>query len=154
MLEFRASIVIGSGSLSFEMIRSLVKRLPIMITPKWVSVKAQPIAIDDLIAYLIVALHLPASEKQPGSARPGRPLVASTHAQETRGRPAGRTYNRALRESEPGAQKLGNCRAKSIWCLRIRGRISYQTSTKILNLDDLSAAPSFQDTLLSVEYRS
>src|SRR5688572_32757201 len=42
VLEFRASIVIGSGSLSFEMIRSLVKRLPIMITPKWVNVPAQP----------------------------------------------------------------------------------------------------------------
>ena len=61
VLEFRASIVIGSGSLSFEMIRSLVERLPIMITPKWVSVPAQPIAIDDLIAYLKAALHLPAS---------------------------------------------------------------------------------------------
>ncbi len=61
VLEFRASIVIGSGSLSFEMIRSLVERLPIMITPKWVEVPAQPIAIDDLIAYLNAALRLPAS---------------------------------------------------------------------------------------------
>jgi uncharacterized protein YbjT (DUF2867 family) len=59
VLEFRASIVIGSGSLSFEMIRSLVKRLPVMITPKWVDVPAQPIAIDDLLAYLIAALELP-----------------------------------------------------------------------------------------------
>lgn len=61
VLEFRASIVIGSGSLSFEMIRSLVERLPIMTTPKWVSMPAQPIAIDDLIAYLMAALHLPVS---------------------------------------------------------------------------------------------
>lgn len=59
VLEFRASIVIGSGSLSFEMIRSLVERLPIMITPRWVNVTAQPIAIDDLLAYLIAALDLP-----------------------------------------------------------------------------------------------
>jgi uncharacterized protein YbjT (DUF2867 family) len=59
VLEFRASIVIGSGSLSFEMIRSLVERLPIMITPKWVSSPAQPIAIDDLLAYLTKALLLP-----------------------------------------------------------------------------------------------
>jgi uncharacterized protein YbjT (DUF2867 family) len=59
VLEFRASIVIGSGSLSFEMIRSLVERLPIMITPKWVNVTAQPIAIDDLLAYLMAALDLP-----------------------------------------------------------------------------------------------
>lgn len=61
VLEFRASIVIGSGSLSFEMIRSLVERLPIMVTPKWVSMPAQPIAIDDLLAYLIAALRLPVS---------------------------------------------------------------------------------------------
>jgi uncharacterized protein YbjT (DUF2867 family) len=61
VLEFRASIVIGSGSLSFEMIRSLVERLPIMITPRWVKVPAQPIAIDDLLAYLLAALQLPDS---------------------------------------------------------------------------------------------
>ena len=61
VIEFRASIVIGSGSLSFEMIRSLVERLPVMITPKWVNVPAQPIAIDDLLAYLIEALRLPES---------------------------------------------------------------------------------------------
>ena len=61
VLEFRASIVIGAGSLSFEMIRSLVERLPFMITPKWVQVPAQPIAIDDLLDYLIAALGLPAS---------------------------------------------------------------------------------------------
>jgi uncharacterized protein YbjT (DUF2867 family) len=62
VLEFRASIVIGSGSLSFEMIRSLVERLPIMITPKWVNVPAQPIAIDDMLEYLLEALRLPLSE--------------------------------------------------------------------------------------------
>ena len=61
VLEFRASIVIGAGSLSFEMIRSLVERLPFMITPKWVRVPAQPIAIDDLLEYLIEALTLPAA---------------------------------------------------------------------------------------------
>ena len=59
-VEFRASIVIGSGSLSFEMIRALVQRLPVMICPKWVSVKAQPIAVEDVIAYLLHVLELPA----------------------------------------------------------------------------------------------
>ncbi len=59
VIEFRASIVIGSGSLSFEMIRALVERLPIMICPRWVQVKAQPIAIEDLLAYLLAALRLP-----------------------------------------------------------------------------------------------
>ncbi len=62
VLELRASIVIGSGSLSFEMIRALVERLPIMITPKWVNVMAQPIAIDDLLEYLLAALRLPVSQ--------------------------------------------------------------------------------------------
>jgi len=61
-IEFRASIVIGSGSLSFEMIRALVQRLPVMICPRWVAVKAQPIAVEDVIAYLLQALELPVGE--------------------------------------------------------------------------------------------
>jgi len=60
VIEFRASIVIGSGSLSFEMIRALVERLPVMIAPRWVSVLAQPIAIHDLLEYLLASLDLPA----------------------------------------------------------------------------------------------
>lgn len=64
VVELRASIVIGSGSLSFELIRALVERLPIMITPRWVEVEAQPIAVDDLLAYLIAALDLPLSESR------------------------------------------------------------------------------------------
>lgn len=59
VVEFRASIVIGSGSLSFEMVRALVERLPVLICPKWVAVAAQPIGIDDLVAYLVAALDLP-----------------------------------------------------------------------------------------------
>lgn len=57
-VEFRASIIIGSGSLSFEMIRALVEKLPVMIIPRWVRTRAQPIAIEDLIAYLVAALPL------------------------------------------------------------------------------------------------
>lgn len=59
VIELRASIVIGSGSLSFEMIRALVERLPVMICPKWVRVLAQPIAIEDVLAYLQEAIELP-----------------------------------------------------------------------------------------------
>lgn len=62
VIEFRASIVIGSGSLSFEMIRALVERLPVMIAPKWVATPAQPIAIEDLLDYLAEALELPTGE--------------------------------------------------------------------------------------------
>ncbi len=65
VIEFRASIIIGSGSLSFEMIRALVERLPVMVTPRWVRVLAQPIAINDMLAYLLAALELPNT----GSAR-------------------------------------------------------------------------------------
>jgi uncharacterized protein YbjT (DUF2867 family) len=61
-LEFRASVVIGSGSLSFEMIRALVDRLPVMITPRWVRVKAQPIAVEDVIEYLVEAFDIPLDE--------------------------------------------------------------------------------------------
>jgi uncharacterized protein YbjT (DUF2867 family) len=58
-IELRASIVIGSGSASFEMIRSLVEKLPVMVTPRWVNTRTQPIAIEDVIAYLLQALTLP-----------------------------------------------------------------------------------------------
>lgn len=64
VIEFRASIVIGSGSLSFEMIRALVERLPMMIAPRWVSVPAQPIAIHDLLNYLLAALDLPVNDSR------------------------------------------------------------------------------------------
>ena len=57
--EFQASIIIGSGSLSFEMIRALVERLPVAICPKWVRVLAQPIAIEDVLNYLIESLNQP-----------------------------------------------------------------------------------------------
>lgn len=57
-IEFRASVILGSGSLSFELIQTLVQRLPIMVTPKWVSVQTQPIAISDVLEYLLAALDL------------------------------------------------------------------------------------------------
>lgn len=54
--EFRAATIIGSGSASFEMIRYLTERLPIMLTPKWVNNQIQPIGITDVLEYLIQAL--------------------------------------------------------------------------------------------------
>lgn len=62
VIEFRASIIIGSGSLSYEMIRALVERLPVMTTPRWVSIKAQPIAINDVLEYLIHAIEIKDTE--------------------------------------------------------------------------------------------
>ncbi len=59
--EFRAAIVVGSGSASFEMIRYLTERVPVMICPRWVYTKVQPIAIRNVLAYLITALETPES---------------------------------------------------------------------------------------------
>ncbi len=59
VVEFRASVIIGSGSLSFEMVRALTERLPILVTPRWVRVPAQPIFIGDVLAYLLAALDVP-----------------------------------------------------------------------------------------------
>ncbi len=64
VIEFRASVIIGSGSLSFELIRALVERLPMMICPRWVSTRAQPIAVEDVLAYLVAALDLDDGESR------------------------------------------------------------------------------------------
>jgi uncharacterized protein YbjT (DUF2867 family) len=60
--EFRAAIVVGSGSISFEMIRYLTERLPAMICPRWVFTRVQPIAIGDVLNYLVAALEIPQSK--------------------------------------------------------------------------------------------
>lgn len=59
--EFRAGIVVGSGSVSFEMVRYLTERVPIMVCPRWVYSQTQPIAIRDALSYLIDALEVPES---------------------------------------------------------------------------------------------
>jgi len=58
--EFRAGPIIGSGSGSFEMLRYLTERLPVMIAPRWINSQMQPIAVRDVIAYLCLALSRPA----------------------------------------------------------------------------------------------
>jgi len=58
--ELRAAMIIGSGSASFEMLRYLTERLPAMITPRWVRTRTQPIAIRDVLRYLVRAADLPA----------------------------------------------------------------------------------------------
>ncbi len=62
--EFRAAVVVGSGSISFEMIRYLTERLPVMICPRWVYTRVQPIAVDDLLDYLVAALEVSESTGQ------------------------------------------------------------------------------------------
>ena len=58
-IELRAGVVIGSGSASFEMLRYLTERLPIMTTPKWVKNRIQPIAVRDVLRYLVGAAAIP-----------------------------------------------------------------------------------------------
>ena len=58
----RAGVIIGSGSASFEIIRNLTEKLPVMTTPKWVDTKAQPIAVNDVLSYLHDSLYLEVKE--------------------------------------------------------------------------------------------
>jgi len=64
LTEFRAAIIIGPGSISFEMIRYLTERIPIMICPRWVLSKVQPVGIEDVISYLLESLKKPESANQ------------------------------------------------------------------------------------------
>jgi uncharacterized protein YbjT (DUF2867 family) len=58
---FRAAAVLGAGSESFRVVYYLVRRLPVMVTPSWVTTKTQPIAVDDVVAYLAAAAEIDAS---------------------------------------------------------------------------------------------
>lgn len=59
--EFRASVIVGSGSLSFELVRSLTERVPLIIAPRWLRTRCQPIGIRNVLQYLIAALEEPLS---------------------------------------------------------------------------------------------
>ncbi|MCB2212935.1 SDR family oxidoreductase [bacterium] len=58
VVELRAGIILGAGSLSYEMIRALVSKLPVMVTPRWTRVRTQPIAVTDVLTYLEASLDL------------------------------------------------------------------------------------------------
>lgn len=63
VITLRAAMIIGAGSASFEILRYLVERLPVMITPRWVETKCQPVAIRDVLYWLIECLKLPPSKE-------------------------------------------------------------------------------------------
>ena len=63
-VEFRAGMVVGAGSTSYQLLKSLTDRLPVMICPRWLSTATQPVAVDDVLAYLLAANDLP-----PGGSR-------------------------------------------------------------------------------------
>ena len=60
----RAGIIVGHGGISWELTRQLVEHLPVMVTPRWVATRAQPIAVDDVVAYLAGVLEPPAASAQ------------------------------------------------------------------------------------------
>ncbi|WP_224448190.1 NAD-dependent epimerase/dehydratase family protein [Haloprofundus salilacus] len=59
LTTLRAAIIVGDGSASFDLVEQLARRLPLMVTPRWVQTKCQPIAIDDVVAYLVGVLDHP-----------------------------------------------------------------------------------------------
>jgi uncharacterized protein YbjT (DUF2867 family) len=69
----RAGIVIGDGGISWELLRQLVVHLPVMVTPRWVETRSQPIALDDVLDYLVGVLDAPATA--PGTYEIGGPEV-------------------------------------------------------------------------------
>ncbi len=64
VLEFRAGVIVGEGSLSFEMIRYLTERLPAMICPRWVFTRTQPISIRNVLDYLVAGLEIPLEQSR------------------------------------------------------------------------------------------
>lgn len=63
-IEFRAGMVVGAGSTSCQLLKSLTDRLPVMICPRWLTTATQPIAVGDVLAYLLAARALPAGESR------------------------------------------------------------------------------------------
>jgi len=63
-IEFRAGMVVGAGSLSYQLMKSLTDRLPVMICPRWLTTATQPVAVDDVLAYLLAARELPPGESR------------------------------------------------------------------------------------------
>ena len=64
LVEFRASVVIGDGSASFELVRTLVDNAPALVLPEWIDTRSQPIAVADVVAYLVAALEIELPESR------------------------------------------------------------------------------------------
>ena len=63
-VEFRAGMVVGAGSTSYQLMKSLTDRLPVMLCPRWLTTATQPVAVDDVLAYLLAARELPAGDSR------------------------------------------------------------------------------------------
>jgi uncharacterized protein YbjT (DUF2867 family) len=99
----QAALVLGSGSASFEMLRYLTERLPVMVTPRWVGSRIQPIAIRDVLRYLTAAAHLPAQVSRTFDI--GGPEVLTYHEVRRR-RPDRRVRPPAHRPAVGGRQRV------------------------------------------------
>lgn len=64
VIEFRASMIIGNGSLAYDIVRNLIRRLPIMILPKWSVSKTQPIALSDVLLYLVGSIDVSVKQSE------------------------------------------------------------------------------------------
>ena len=64
VIEIRAAVIVGAGSAAYEVIRDLVYHLPVMVTPKWVQSRSAPIALENLLAYLVRIAELPEADGQ------------------------------------------------------------------------------------------
>ncbi len=85
----RAGIIVGSGGISWEMTRQLVDHLPAMVTPRWVRTRTQPIAVADVVRYLVGVLDQDAG-RRPGL-RDRRPRGAAVRHDAAPGRARSRT---------------------------------------------------------------
>lgn len=70
LTTLRASIIVGAGSVSFQIVTQLVKRLPVMVAPRWVRTKCQPIAVGDALAYLVGVVEEPETAGRPTKSAP------------------------------------------------------------------------------------
>ena len=105
----RAAVIIGSGSASFEMLRYITERLPVMVTPRWVRTRIQPIAVRDVLRYLVGAAR-PATGREPGlrHRRTRRPHLSGDDAAVRRGRrPAAPLGPPVARPHAVAVQSLG-----------------------------------------------
>ena len=107
-IVLQAGVVIGSGSASFEMIRHLTDRLPVMTTPKWVHNKIQPIAIRDVLHYLVGGRDRRGAEvADVGHRRPRRPRVRRDDADLRRGRRSAPPAHAGAAVADPDASPAG-----------------------------------------------
>ena len=119
--ELRAGIVVGPGSAALEVIRDLVYHLPVMVTPRWVRSRSQPIALDDLIAYLV---RLPEHEETAGQIYDAVGLETLTYEALMRqfARVASRPLLVARRGDRAGPAADTACRDEAAWFCRARVR--------------------------------